>query len=336
MGLLDTLTDTAVHHDAPRDDAPRDPGAPTAPLRPSAQDEPHRSTMRDEPRRPKPWEAPRQPDRAASSPWSVDALAAPTLDATTAPSPLLSAPWGAAPDRSPGPRRQQRRGLGGWLSRPASPGLRRARRILWRWRFALAAALFGLAATLALHVLRPPPPPTVDIAITARPIAVGTQLTSEDVVLRPIAADAAPPGVAHAVHDLLGRVAVVGLPAGAPLHATLVSDDGVSAAAPRGSAVVPVRLSDDAVAALLRPGDRVDLLAGTTSGIEPATEPRYLARDALVLPVPPGRAPEAAGGLLGPASEADRPVTLVAVSPQEAPELSAVSGWGSVTAVLVP
>jgi Flp pilus assembly protein CpaB len=156
------------------------------------------------------------------------------------------------------------------------------------------------------------------------------------VVLRAVAADVAPPGALRTVGALLGRAAVVGLPAGAPLHATLVSDDGVSAAAPRGTVVVPVRLSDDAVASLLRPGDRVDLLAGTTSGSAPADVPQYLARGALVLPVPAERTPEGAGGLLGPASDGDRPVTLVAVTPEDAPQLSAVSGWGSVTAVLVP
>ncbi len=196
--------------------------------------------------------------------------------------------------------------------------------------------MFGLAATLTVHVLRPPPPPTVDVAVTARAVTAGTELTRDDVVVRAIAADLAPPGAMHTVRGLLGRAAVVGLPAGAPLHTTLVSDDGVSAAAPRGTVVVPVRLSDDAIAALLRPGDRVDLLAGTTTGSEPAAAPRYLARSALVLPVPAEREPEGAGGLLGPASDGDRPVTLVAVTPQDAPELSAVSGWGSVTAVLVP
>jgi Flp pilus assembly protein CpaB len=207
---------------------------------------------------------------------------------------------------------------------------------VWRWRFALAAALFGLAVALTLHVLRPPPPPTIGVAVTARPVSAGTELTREDVVLRAIAADLAPAGAVRTVRGLLGRAAVVALPAGAPLHATLVSDAGVSAAAPRGTVVVPVRLSDDAVAALLRPGDRVDLLSGTTSGSAPAGAPQYLARGALVLPVPVGREPEGGGGLLGPAAEADRPVTLVAVDPEDAPELSAVSGWGSVTAVLVP
>lgn len=217
-----------------------------------------------------------------------------------------------------------------------SPAFRRARRILWRWRFALSALLFGLAAALTVHLLRPPPPPTVDVAVTARAIAPGTLLSREDIAIRAVDADLAPPGALHSWRDLLGRAAVVGLPAGAPLHATLVSDDGISAAAPHGTVVVPVRLSDDAVADLLRPGDRVDLLAGTTSGSEPAGEPRYLARAALVLPVPATREPQDAGGLLGAAPDGEGPVTLVAVSPGDAPELSAVSGWGAVTAVLVP
>lgn len=214
--------------------------------------------------------------------------------------------------------------------------LRRARRIVWRWRFALAAALFGLAVGLTVHLLRPPPPPTVDVAVTARPVAAGTELTRDDVAVRAVAADLAPPGTVHTVRGLVGRAAVVGLPAGAPLHRTLVSDTGVSAAAPHGTVVVPVRLSDDAVAALLRPGDRVDLLSGATSGSEPTEAPQYLARGALVLPVPDGRASAGTGGLLGQTQGADRPVTLVAVTPKDAPELSAVSGWGSVTAVLVP
>lgn len=255
------------------------------------------------------------------------------------PGPTL--PWAdrsapGTPVRSATARPTLRHRLTGLRTRPLPPTARRARILLWRRRHPLAALLLGLAATLAVQLLRPPPPPSVDIVVTARPVAAGTQLTREDVALRTIAADLAPPGAARSTRALLGRAAVVGLPAGAPLHAALVSDDGVSAAAPRGTVVVPVRLSDDAVAALLRPGDRVDLLAGTTSGVDPATDPQYLARAALVLPVPAGRAPGTPGELLGPAAEADRPVTLVAVAPDEAPGLSAVSGWGSVAAVLVP
>lgn len=229
----------------------------------------------------------------------------------------------------------------GLLETITEPAVRRrvhrsVRRHLWRWRFALVSLLLGLATALTVHLLRPPPPATVDLVVTTRPVTAGTELTRDDVAVRAVAAAVAPPGAVHTPDRLLGRATVVGLPAGAPLHTTLVSDDGVSAAAPRGTVVVPVRLSDDAVAALLRPGDRVDLLAGTTSSAVPSDAPQYLARGALVLPVPATRTPEGGGGLLGPVSDGDAPVTLVAVTPKDAPELSAVSGWGSVTAVLVP
>lgn len=288
------------------------------------------------------------PGSDVRTPWDTVAGTVPSTEQPAGPGDLLTLPSGPRSGRSrpgrlglvqsrrdrswPGRSGPGRSGPGG--SRSAA--FRRARRILWRWRFAVAAALFGLAASVTVQLLRPPPPPTIDVAVTARPVAAGTALTRDDVVVRSVAADLAPSGALHTVRSLLGRSAVVGLPAGALLHATLVSDDGVSAAAPHGTVVVPVRLSDDAVAALLRPGDRIDLLAGTTSGSEPDGAPQYLARGALVLPVPAGREPEAAGGLLGPASEGDRPVTLVAVVPEDAPELSAVSGWGAVTAVLVP
>jgi pilus assembly protein CpaB len=309
MGLLDSIAEPAARHGSPSE-----PGSRT------------------------PWDS--------RPPWDAAAGTAPPLTGRPGLGGLLTRPGGRRPAQlgglRPGGSRPGGSRPGGSRPGGSRPGgsrpaaLRRARRILWRWRFALAAALFGLSAAATVHLLRPPPPPTIDVAVTARPVAAGAELTRDDVVVRSVAADLAPPGALRTVRSLLGRAAVVGLPAGAPLHATLVSDDGVSAAAPHGTVVVPVRLSDDAVAALLRPGDRIDLLAGTTSGSEPDGAPRYLARGALVLPVPAGREPEAAGGLLGPASEGDRPVTLVAVTPENAPELSAVSGWGSVTAVLVP
>lgn len=218
----------------------------------------------------------------------------------------------------------------------------RARRIVWRHRVLLAAICCGLAVTGALEVLRPPPPPSSTVLVTARPVAAGTKLTGDDVALRVVADSIAPGGTLRRVPDAAGRTAVVGLPAGVPLHDGMLSDGGVLSSAPQGTVVVPVTLADDGVAALLRPGDRVDLLtpsasgaptAGTGGGPPPAD---YLARRALVLPLPEKRDPgdDAAAGLLG--SGADPPsVTLVAVLPDEAPDLSAIAGTGVVSAILV-
>ncbi|GAA1860222.1 SAF domain-containing protein [Myceligenerans crystallogenes] len=220
--------------------------------------------------------------------------------------------------------------------------LRRTRRLVWRHRVLLAAICCGLAVTSALQVLRPPPPPSSTVLVTTRAVPVGTELTGDDVAERVIADALAPGSTLRRTAEAVGRTAVVGLPAGVPLHGGLLSDGGVLSSAPRGTVVVPVALADDGVAALLRPGDRVDLLTpaaagsqvtGDDGGSPPAA---YLARRALVLPLPEQRDPgdAAAGGLLG--SGAGPPsVTLVAVRPGEAPDLSAIAGTGAVSAILV-
>lgn len=247
--------------------------------------------------------------------------------------------------------------------------VRRLRRVAWRWRFAAAALCCGLAATTTVQLLRPPPPPTVDVVVTARAVLAGAELTADDVVTRPVAQSLAPEDAVRSVSGVLGRVAAVGLPAGMPLLAGLISD-GVASSVPPGTVVVPVRLADAAVGGLLRPGDRVDLLtAGSLAGAtcpagpegsaggdavggEPGADaaatapcrdgPVYLARRALVLPVPAGRSAAApASGLLGGGEAQDPGITLVAVPAADAAALSAVAGLGlagggAVTAVLVP
>ena len=144
--------------------------------------------------------------------------------------------------------------------------LRRLRRLAWRWRYAAAALCCGLAATTTVQLLRPPPPPTVDVVVTARAVLAGAELSADDVVTRPVARSLAPEHAVRSVSGVLGRVAAVGLPAGMPLLAGLVSD-GVASSVPPGTVVGPVRLADAAVGGLLRPGDRVDLLtAGPLAG----------------------------------------------------------------------
>lgn len=240
---------------------------------------------------------------------------------------------GGAPD---GPVTSRR---GAPEARAALRLARRARRLVWRHRVLLAALCCGLAAMSAVQALRPAPPPSTPVLVTARAVAAGTRLTGDDLAVREIAEDIAPPAALRGPQEAAGLTAVVPLPAGLALYPGVVSDGGVLASAPHGTVVVPVTLADDGVAALLRPGDRVDLLApgpGHPSASRPGTTTSSLARRALVLPTPTHRAPEAdAAGLLGGGAD-PAPVTLVAVAPDEAPDLSAIAGMGAVSAVLVP
>lgn len=201
----------------------------------------------------------------------------------------------------------------------------------------LAAICCGLAAMGAVEALRPAPPPSAPALVTTRAVAAGAQLTADDVVERDIAAGLVPPASLIDRSDAIGLTAVVALAPGTALHPGVLSDGGVLASAPDGTVVVPVTLADDGVAALLRPGDRVDLLTpgpAHSSADALETDTSYLARRALVLPAPARRAPEATTGLLG-GRTGPPPVTLVAVTPEEAPGLSAISGMNPVSAVLV-
>ncbi|MFE5341456.1 Flp pilus assembly protein CpaB [Isoptericola sp. NPDC056578] len=233
-------------------------------------------------------------------------------------------------------------------ARPPEPGgpggrrraARRLRSVLWRARFVLAAACCGLAAAAVVQAVRPAPPPTLDVVVPARALPAGEPVAAADLTTVAVDVALAPDGVATDPAELVGRTPVTALPAGLPLHLGLLPGGGVVAQAPRGTVVVPVRLEDTA-AGWLRPGDRVDLVltgeaarASGTGDTDP--DDAYLARRALVLPQPDAVEPTD-GGLLSGATRTPQgaDVTLVAVTEDEAPGLSAASGWGTVGAVLV-
>ncbi|WP_264031696.1 SAF domain-containing protein [Cellulosimicrobium sp. SH8] len=237
--------------------------------------------------------------------------------------------------RSPDPRPRPDR----------SPARRRLLRGLWwRSRFVVAALCCGVAASVVVGALRPPPPPTAPAVVTTREVPAGAVLAAADLRVDHVSAELVPAGSAARPDDVVGRRATVALPAGTLLQDALVAGGELAAAAPPGTVVAPVRL-DPGVAALLGPGDRVDLLAAgdqalTTSltdlpgdGQDPVAADPYLARAAVVVPAPE---PDGEGGLLGTGGSGTDAVTLVAVRPEEAVRLAAASGQTSVTAVLVP
>ncbi|WP_418276032.1 SAF domain-containing protein [Isoptericola jiangsuensis] len=82
--------------------------------------------------------------------------------------------------------------------------LRRARLVAWRARFVVAALCCGLAATATVSALRPPPPQTRDVVVTARPVEAGTLLTAGDLTTVAVDADLAPTLVTDP-DDAVGR-----------------------------------------------------------------------------------------------------------------------------------
>ena len=218
--------------------------------------------------------------------------------------------------------------------------MRRWRLILWRARFPVAAVLLGLAAAQVVAELRPPPRPTTQVVVAGRDLGAGGALTARDLRVVSIPTTLVPKGTHPRADGVVGDHLVTGVPAGLPIVDALLAGARLASAGPAGTVVAPVRLADPAVAALLRPGDRIDLLgAAATADGEPVA--RSLAARALVLgepgPAPSGDAPGGgSGGLLSNgAPDAAGSLTLVAVTPAEAAALAGSVGWGNISAVLV-
>lgn len=201
--------------------------------------------------------------------------------------------------------------------------------IVWRARFVVAATCLGLAAAVVVGAVQPAPPVGVDMLVAARDLPAGLTVSAGDVRVVTVPG---PVAVAGAVVTDGSRAAVIGrrtavpVPAGLPIVPQVLA--GADLAGPAGTVVAAVRLADDAMAGLLAPGDRVDLLAAPAEG-GPGTA---VARGALVLP----SAPRAGGsGLLG-LDTTGTPPLLVAVAPDEAAALAGAGVSTTLFAVVVP
>lgn len=217
--------------------------------------------------------------------------------------------------------------------RTAAASLRRA---VARHRRLLAAGLAAGAVTAALTVLAPAPEPSVDIVVAARDLGPGTTLTADDLRLRALPAAAVPEGSVADPAALVGTAVAGAVRRGEPLTDVRLVGAGLLGAAV-GLVAAPVRLAEDGVWALVRPGDLVDVVAASAPDpvgqpvTEPTTSPpqrpalaRVVAAAARVLAVPADQS--ASGGTL----------VLLAVTPRTATELAAAAVSSRLSVVLIP
>jgi Flp pilus assembly protein CpaB len=136
-----------------------------------------------------------------------------------------------------------------------------------RHRRLLAALLLAAAVASALGVVAPSPASTSIVVVASRPLDAGTSLGSGDVRVehRPVGTN---PGALTSTASAIGRVLAGAVGAGEALTAARLVGPGLAAGlAKHGHVAAPVRLSDPAVASLLKTGDVIDVvLAGATSG----------------------------------------------------------------------
>lgn len=156
----------------------------------------------------------------------------------------------------------------GPASRPAV-ALRALRRAVRLHRRLLAAGLAAAAVTVGLGVVAPPPAPTVPVVVAARDLPGGGVLDGADLAVRHFSPDTVPDGVAGSRDRLLGRVLAAPLRTGEPLTDVRVVGPGLVRGYGPGTVAAPVRVADAGAVALVRVGDRVDVLAPDPTGRMP-------------------------------------------------------------------
>jgi Flp pilus assembly protein CpaB len=106
-----------------------------------------------------------------------------------------------------------------------------------------------------------PATPTAQVVVAARDLAAGTVLAAADLRTVPMPAPVVPAGVARRSAGLVGQLAAGPIRRGEAVTDARVVGPGLAAGLGSGeSAAVPVRLADPEAAALVRAGDRVDVL----------------------------------------------------------------------------
>lgn len=104
----------------------------------------------------------------------------------------------------------------------------------------------------------------VEIFVTAKAIDVAEEITAEKIKLEQWPADRVPEGVTSNLEDLNGKYARQRFYAGEPVMPIKLMNDsnGTAQKIPRGFTVVAMKADpENAVANLVRPGDRVDVMA---------------------------------------------------------------------------
>jgi len=153
-------------------------------------------------------------------------------------------------------------------------------------RWLLAAGLVAAAVATALPVLAPAPAPGTAVLTAAHDLAAGAAVRAEDLAVVRMPAGLVPEGALADGSAAVGRLVAGAVRAREPLtDVRLVGPGLLAALGLDGLVAVPVRLADPAAAALLRPGDRVDVLAASTGADGPPAA-AVVAAAAPVLTVP--------------------------------------------------
>lgn len=187
-------------------------------------------------------------------------------------------------------------------------------------RRVLACVLLLLAVATGVGGRMAARPSGHPVVVAARDLPAGAVLAVGDLTRQPWGGGAAPPGAFDRADQVAGRRLSGALGRGEAVTTSRLLGRGLATGLPAGQVAVAVNLGSASVG-LLRPGDRIDLVAAPVADGAGAT---VLARDALVLAVLPGKADsEGTGGVV---VAVDRSAVAVMADAQSRSVLAAVAG----------
>ncbi|WP_333486340.1 Flp pilus assembly protein CpaB [Streptomonospora mangrovi] len=180
-------------------------------------------------------------------------------------------------------------------------------------------------------LLRPPPAPTAEVWVAARPLTALEPISAGDLAVRTLPVHAVPEGALSPARSAVGRSLSGPVGRGEVITRARLADPPARGHGP-GMVAAPLRVPDPGVVDLLRPGSRVDVLAAApdpaAAGFDgarfggPAAAPAVtVVEDRPVIAVP-GPRPDSGAGSGGGAGGPPGALVLLAVPPHEARALA--------------
>lgn len=195
------------------------------------------------------------------------------------------------------------------------------RSFLHRHRRLLAALCAALSVLCLGRALAPQPHQTVRVVVARSTLPPGTTLRASDLEVLAMPRHLVPDQAVGTPEQAIGRVTATGLTARTPLTAAVLV--GAREGTTDGSVLVSLRIPDPELGALLRAGDRIDVLApGERSA-------RTVVSGARVVSLPS----RASSGPLG-ATDSRGMVVILAVPAESAEALAQANTSGRFTIVV--
>jgi len=180
----------------------------------------------------------------------------------------------------------------------------------------VAAGFLAIAVLAGLRALSPPPASTVAVWAAAHDLTGGRPLAGDDVIRLALPSAAVPAGALRAGTQVVGRLLAAPVRRGEPLTDVRLLGPSLLAALPdEGLVAIPIRVADgSAAAAVVKPGDVVDVLAMTDAAAGGARRPTTVASRVRVLTVPGTGDSSDGGGLVVLAATRDQAAALAQAS----------------------